>query len=90
MIRNAFFPHFKAQTFAVCIWIIRNKLWHEDNVCVVWQVRCQEMHQLSLGQGQEEAARKMLQDSISQGHWLLLQNCHLSLVFCEEIMQVSV
>ena len=57
---------------------------------VLWQVRCQEMHQLSLGQGQEEAARKMLQDSISQGHWLLLQNCHLSLVFCEEIMQVSV
>ena len=57
---------------------------------VLWQVRCQEMHQLSLGQGQEEAARKMLQDSISQGHWLLLQNCHLSLVFCEEIMQVGV
>ena len=35
MIRNAFFPHFKAQTFAVCIWIIKNKLWHGDNVCVV-------------------------------------------------------
>lgn len=25
--------------------------------------------------------------SISSGHWLLLQNCHLSLSFCEEIMQ---
>ena len=89
MIRNAFSPHFKAQTFAVCIWIIRTS-YGTEIMFVLWQVRCQEMHQLSLGQGQEEAARKMLQDSISQGHWLLLQNCHLSLVFCEEIMQVSV
>ena len=86
-----FFPHFKAQTFAVCIRItIIRTSYGMKKMFVLWQVRCQEMHQLSLGQGQEEAARKMLQDSISQGHWLLLQNCHLSLVFCEEIMQVRV
>ncbi len=31
------------------------------------------MRQLSMGQGQEEAARKLLTDSIVLGHWLLLQ-----------------
>lgn len=30
------------------------------------------------------------QDSIAQGHWLLLQNCHLSLYFCDEIMQTVI
>ena len=43
-----------------------------------------------MGQGQEEAARKFMQLSISKGHWLLLQNCHLSLHFCEEIMQTII
>ena len=52
--------------------------------------RMQELHQLSMGQGQETSARKLLQTSISHGHWLLLQNCHLSLQFCEEIMQTVV
>ena len=37
------------------------------------KLRCQEMRQLSMGQGQEEAARKLLTDSIVLGHWLLLQ-----------------
>ena len=32
----------------------------------------------------------LLQTSISHGHWILLQNCHLSLQFCEEIMQTVV
>ena len=52
--------------------------------------RMQELHQLSMGQGQETSARKLLQTSIAHGHWLLLQNCHLSLQFCEEIMQTVV
>ena len=33
---------------------------------------------LSLGQGQEEAARHMLGEGLQKGHWVLLQNCHLS------------
>ncbi len=52
--------------------------------------RMQELHQLSMGQGQEEAARKYMTLSISKGHWLLLQNCHLSLSFCDEIMQTII
>ena len=36
-----------------------------------------QYHGLSMGQGQEDAARRMLQESIQKGHWLMLQNCHL-------------
>ncbi len=32
----------------------------------------------------------MLQLSIKKGHWLLLQNCHLSLRYCDEIMQAII
>jgi hypothetical protein len=31
-----------------------------------------------MGQGQEEAARVMLMDGLQKGHWVMLQNCHLS------------
>ncbi len=33
---------------------------------------------LSMGQGQEEAARNMLAEGLAKGHWVMLQNCHLS------------
>ena len=49
--------------------------------------RGQECKSLALGQGQEETARKMLNDGLTNGNWLMLQNCHLSLNFCDEIMQ---
>ena len=40
-----------------------------------------------MGQGQEEAARTMLTEAMRYGQWLMLQNCHLSLNFSEEIIQ---
>ena len=49
--------------------------------------RAQEYRQLSMGQGQEEAARTMLVEAMRYGQWLMLQNCHLSLNFSEEIIQ---
>ena len=49
--------------------------------------RAIECKSLALGQGQEEIARKMLNEAIAAGCWLMLQNCHLSLNFCDEIMQ---
>jgi hypothetical protein len=36
------------------------------------------MQALSMGQGQEEAARSMLLDGLQKGQWVMLQNCHLS------------
>ena len=52
--------------------------------------REQEYRQISMGQGQEESARKGITDAIVYGHWLMLQNCHLCLEFCEEIIQTMV
>ena len=39
----------------------------------------QEYFQISMGQGQEERARKAITEAILKGHWLMLQNCHLAI-----------
>ncbi|KAJ8672889.1 hypothetical protein QAD02_004150 [Eretmocerus hayati] len=45
---------------------------------------------VSMGQGQELHARKMISDSMNSGGWVLLQNIHLSLPFCAEVMDLLV
>ena len=49
--------------------------------------KAQEYRSLALGQGQEEAARNMIDESKKNGYWMVLQNCHLCLDFCEELTQ---
>lgn len=39
-----------------------------------------------MGQGQEMTARQMINDGMTAGGWVLLQNIHLSLPFCTEAM----
>ncbi|EDV21817.1 uncharacterized protein TRIADDRAFT_59929 [Trichoplax adhaerens] len=45
---------------------------------------------ISMGQGQEIHARRLLQQSIASGGWVLLQNCHLGLNFMEELLTIMI
>jgi len=47
--------------------------------------RKRQVLMISLGQGQEPAARKLLNSAIASGDWVVLQNCHLGLGFMNEV-----
>ncbi|KAG5316099.1 DYH5 protein, partial [Acromyrmex insinuator] len=48
------------------------------------------LNSVSMGQGQELHARRMISEAMSTGGWVLLQNIHLSLPFCTEVMDALV
>lgn len=43
---------------------------------------------ISMGQGQEVYARQFIDNSFANGGWVLLQNVHLSVPFCTEVLAI--
>eukprot|EP00108_Taenia_solium_P009032 TsM_000496300 transcript=TsM_000496300 gene=TsM_000496300 len=43
---------------------------------------------VSMGQGQEVHARRLITGSMAEGKWVLLQNCHLGLNFMDELFDL--
>lgn len=55
-----------------------------DGDCVLSRTDCRA---ISMGQGQEVHARRLLAQFMNEGGWVLLQNCHLGLNFMDELLE---
>jgi dynein heavy chain len=59
-------------------------------ICDLAKKRKKQVLMISMGQGQEPAARKLLNQGVTTGDWVLLQNCHLGLGFLVEVEQFMI
>uniref|UniRef100_A0A8V0X370 Dynein axonemal heavy chain 5 n=1 Tax=Gallus gallus TaxID=9031 RepID=A0A8V0X370_CHICK len=61
-----------------------------DSIIALGKKLKTETRYVSMGQGQEIHARKLLQQTMAHGGWALLQNCHLGLDFLDELMDTII
>ncbi|KAJ8888868.1 hypothetical protein PR048_008362, partial [Dryococelus australis] len=62
----------------------------KSDVVLSQGVSAGKLQSLSLGEGQEAAALKMIQDCSKTGSWLMLHNCHLAAGFMPSLEKASV
>ena len=55
-----------------------------SNIQALGKKKAVDLFIVSMGQGQEVLARRYLQQTITSGGWLLLQNAHLGLDYLDE------
>ncbi|XP_042662867.1 dynein axonemal heavy chain 5 isoform X2 [Tyto alba] len=61
-----------------------------DSIIALGKKLKTETRYVSMGQGQEIHARKLLHQTMAHGGWALLQNCHLGLDFLKELMDTVI
>ncbi|KAK7114140.1 hypothetical protein V1264_000252 [Littorina saxatilis] len=54
-----------------------------ENLAKKFHLECRS---ISMGQGQDVHARRIMANAFNEGEWMLLQNCHLSLDYVSEVM----
>ncbi|KAL9652089.1 hypothetical protein ABK040_015890 [Willaertia magna] len=52
------------------------------------QMRVKELISISLGSGTENIAKQAVKDALTNGSWVILQNCHLALGFMPMLEQI--
>ena len=58
-----------------------------SNIQVLAKKKNVDLYIVSMGQGQEILARRYLQQTMTSGGWLLLQNAHLGLDYLDEFYE---